>query len=315
MIVKKTLSQFNIFTGCKEYGIPLWQCPQFLFFIMGLIIILSSILVYAIGSQYVEEPQQVALLVLVLSLVLLVISFTITHSFEKLAEASRIKSEFINIVSHQLRAPLSNLKWALDFLMSGRLGKVEESQVEYFRILRENGTRMRELIGNLLTVSKIEMGVFPLKKTEFSLADLTKEVVEEFEPLSQASNVQIRFSAEENLPKVFADVSHIKVAVENLLENAIRYIKGWGVVEIKIEARPKTLYLEIKDTGVGIPQKDQKHIFQKFFRSQNILRQQTQGSGLGLYITKYIIEKSEGKIGFKSKEGEGSTFWFTLPTK
>jgi signal transduction histidine kinase len=85
------------------------------------------------------------------------------------------------------------------------------------------------------------------------------------------------------------------------------------MVELKLEKQEKNLYFEIKDQGVGIPQEDQKYIFQKFFRAKNILRSRTQGTGLGLYIAKSIIEKSKGKMGFRSKEGEGTTFWFTIP--
>ena len=114
---------------------------------------------------------------------------------------------------------------------------------------------------------------------------------------------------------VIASSNHIQLVVENFLDNAIRYVKQSGDIKIKIEDRNGKIYFEIKDNGVGIPNDDQKYIFQKFFRAKNVMKYQTQGSGLGLYIAKNIIEKSNGKIGFKSKENEGSTFWFTLPRK
>jgi len=138
-------------------------------------------------------------------------------------------------------------------------------------------------------------------------------LIKEFRPFAQASNVEIEFQAKRNLPKIFADPSQIRLVIENLLDNAIRYIKGRGVVEIKIESQEKNIYFEIRDNGVGIPKEEQKYIFQKFFRSENVLKYQTQGSGLGLYISKAIIEKLGGEIGFKSQGGIGSTFWFTLP--
>ena len=315
MSLKEVLGQLNVFSQCRRYGLPLWQCPSFLFLIMGLVIIASSLIAYAVGTRYIDNPETVVLIVLGLTAVLLVMAFTITQSFEKLAEASRMKSEFVSIVSHQLRSPLSNLKWALEALMSGRLGKIEEKQTEYFKILKENNVRMGELVQNLLTVSRIETATLSQKKSEISLVGLIEKVVSGFEPFARASNVKINFTFEKDLPKVFVDPDQIKQVVENLLDNAVRYVKEAGQVEISLSKKDKTLYFEIKDNGVGIPKEDQKYIFQKFFRSSNVLRHQTQGSGLGLYIVKSIVEKAGGKISFESRENKGSTFWFTLPIK
>jgi len=313
MNLKKIFEQFNISAQCKKYGLPLWQCPHFLFLVMGIIIIVSTLAVYALGSRYVEDPQVVVLIVLSVTAILFTIGVIITRSFERLAEANRMKSEFISVVSHQLRSPLSNLRWAIELLTSGRVNGVSEKQLEYFKILKENSARMRELVSDLLIVSRLETAKLPLKKKEVSLEDLAREIIEELEPFAKASNVKLDLKAPKNLPKVFTDSSQVRLVIENLLDNAIRYIKEKGQVEIKLEKRRKNLYFEIKDNGVGIPKEDQKYIFQKFFRSENVMRYQTQGSGLGLYITKSIVKRSGGKIGFKSQEGIGSTFWFTLP--
>jgi signal transduction histidine kinase len=311
----RVLEQLNIPKQCKKYGISLWQCPSFLFLIMGMIICLVSVLSYLIGTRYIAEPRVVALIVLIISAILLILATIITNSFERLAEANRMKSEFISIVSHQLRSPLSNLAWALELLMSGRLGEIEEGQIEYFKILKENSDRMKDLVKDLLIVSRIESARLSLKKEEFSLEELTKEIIKEFEPVAKASNCEIEFSFEENLPKIFGDRYQIRQVIENLLDNAIRYTKGKGKVKIKIKKEKNFVHFEIEDNGVGIPKEDQKFIFQKFFRASNVLKYKTQGTGLGLYISKAIIERSGGKIGFKSQEGVGSTFWFKLPIK
>jgi signal transduction histidine kinase len=311
----KVLEQLNILKQCKKYGLSLWQCPSFLFLIMGMIICLVSVLSYLIGTRYIAEPRIVALIVLIISAILLILATIITNSFEKLAEANRMKSEFISIVSHQLRAPLSNLAWSIELLMSGRLGKIEEQQVEYLKILKENSDRMKDLVKDLLIVSRIESARFSLKKEEFSLEELTREIIKEFEPLAKTSNCEIEFSFEENLPKIYGDRYQIRQVIENLLDNAIRYTKGKGKVKIRIKKEKKFVCFEIEDNGVGIPKEDQKFIFQKFFRASNVLKYKTQGTGLGLYISKAIIERSGGKIGFKSQEGVGSIFWFKLPIK
>jgi signal transduction histidine kinase len=311
----RILEQLNIPKQCKKYGLSLWQCPSFLFLIMGLIIALVSVLSYLIGTRYIAEPRIVALIVLTIAAILLILATIITNSFERLAEANRMKSEFISIVSHQLRAPLSNLAWTLELLMSGRLGEIEGEQIEYFKILKENSDRMKDLVKDLLIVSRIESTRLSLKKEEFSLEELTKEIIKKFEPFAKASNCQVEFSFEENLPKISGDRYQIRQVIENLLDNAIRYTKGKGMVKIKIKREKNSVRFEIEDNGVGIPEEDEKFIFQKFFRASNVLKYKTQGTGLGLYISKAIIERSGGKIGFKSQEGVGSTFWFTLPIK
>ncbi len=315
MNLKGFCEQLNVSSQCRKYGLSLWQCPQFLFLVMGLIIIGSSLTVYAIGNRFIEDPTLVALLVLFISAILFVVATIITRSFERLAEASRMKSEFVSVVSHQLRSPLSNLKWVIEFLMSGRVGSVTEKQLEYFKILKENGDRMTELVSDLLIVSRIEQGRLPLKKEKISLDDLVGEVIREMEIFARASNVEIDSKSEKNLPPIVTDYFQLKLVIVNLLDNAIRYVKGKGRVEIILEKKNKNLHFEVKDNGVGIPQDDKKYIFQKFFRSGNVLRHQTKGSGLGLYIAKSIVEKLGGKIGFSSRESVGSTFWFNLPVK
>jgi len=315
MELKKIFEQLNIPLQCQRHGLAVWQCPQFLLVLMGTIIITASLTAYFIGTKFVDDPEMVALIVLGLTGLLLIITVIIVRSFERLAEANRMKSEFISVVSHQLRAPLSNLKWAIDLLMSGKLGEIEESQVEYFRILKENNNRMKELVNDLLIVSKIEQRALPVMKKKFSLKEITEKLISDFRPFIKASNVEVEIEASEDLPDVFNDMEQIRLVVENLLDNAIRYIKEKGRIKIKLEKIGNGIRFEVRDNGVGIPEKDQKYIFQKFFRSDNALKYQTQGSGLGLYITKAIVERVGGEIGFTSREGNGSTFWFVLPIK
>jgi len=275
----------------------------------------SILLAYAIGTKYIEDPYMVSLVIIVITLVLLVLAYVITRSFDRLAEANRMKSEFVSIVSHQLRSPLSNLKWTLDLLLSERVDLDDKKELEYLKILEENTQRMGNLISDLLTVSRIEQGRFTPRKESISLNELINKIIEEAKVFSKAVNAEIIFKSGENLPKIFGDPSQIKMVITNLLDNAVRYTRNRGKIDIGLSQKGKNLYFEIKDNGVGIPQEDSKYIFQKFFRSQNVLKEQTNGSGLGLYIAKSIIDKAGGKIGFKSQQGFGSTFWFSLPLK
>lgn len=313
METKNFLKIFNLFGYCKKYGLGPWQCPQFLFLVMGTIISFCEIFVYFLGKYYIEDTQIVILIVMSLTGILFVISFTIVKGFENLAEANRMKSEFISVVSHQLRSPLSNLSWTLDLLMSGRVGKIEDNQVEYFKILKENNGRMKDLVSSLLIVSRLQSATMSFNNEIFHPREMMEESIKSFLPYAKASNVEVSFRAQPDLPPIFADKAQTRMIFENLLDNAIRYVKGKGDVLVSLEKDGKNLRFSIRDTGVGIPKKDQKYIFQKFFRSENAMRHQTQGSGLGLYIAKSIIEKSKGKIWFESQEGKGTMFCFLLP--
>jgi len=307
------INQLNIPVQCKKYGLGLWQCPQFLFLVLGLITIVATVLSYLIGAIYINSPELVALIVLIITVFLLIISFVITQSFQKLAEASRMKSEFINIVSHQLRSPLTNIKWTFEVLTSEDFKVPEEKQEEYFINVKENIARMIELVDDLLVVSKIEEGIFSIVKKEISLDDLIRTLISRYKVFAESSHIDLIFRSGNNASDVFADPSMLKLVVENLIDNAIRYTKGGGKVEIKTEKQDKKVVVSVADSGVGIPEEEQKYIFQKFFRAENVLKQRTKGSGLGLYVCKTIILKSGGKIWFESKQGKGTTFYFSLP--
>ncbi|MDP2637007.1 MAG: HAMP domain-containing sensor histidine kinase [bacterium] len=305
------LSEFNVFHHCRKYGLSTLQCPHFLFLLMGAVIITSILLFYAVGSRYIEDPLLVAFVTLLLAGVLLAIAFIITDSFQRLAENARLKTEFVSIVSHQLRSPLSNMKWGLEILLSGRVGNVEKGEAEYLQILQENSSRMHELVNDLLVASRIEEGRLAFQKQEFSLKELVQTVVAAFRPWLVASNMKLKVEEDEKVSRVIADPVMLRQVLQNLLDNAIRY--GKGSIGLRYLKKGNKVRFEVQDDGVGIPKGDQKFIFQRFFRSGNARKHQTEGSGLGLYIAKNMIEKSGGSIGFASQENKGSTFWFTIP--
>jgi signal transduction histidine kinase len=147
------------------------------------------------------------------------------------------------------------------------------------------------------------------------LSDIVKNLVSGAMPYAEASGLELKFNEPKNLLKASFDASMIKLVVENLIDNAIRYTRKGGKIEIWLKKENEKLVFKIKDQGVGIPFSDQGYMFQKFFRSSNALKEQTKGSGLGLYIAKLIITKSGGKIWFESEEGEGATFYFSIPVK
>jgi len=306
--------QLNFIKQCREYGLGLWQCPSFLFVVMGGIIVIVIIVTYLIASFYSVDPRIPALIVLGVTVVLFIIGHLIVHSFETLAEVNRLKSEFVSIVSHQLRAPLACMKWCLGLLLSGRLGSIDKKQLEQLDLLKENTERMIRLVNDLLNVSRLEQGRLLSEIKPCSLVEPIEEMVKQYIPIAKARNVKVSFDKDEKeIPLVLTDPRQIRLVIQNLLDNAIRYTRKQGKVKIRLKVKKSVVRCEVEDNGVGIPERDKKHIFKKFFRSQNAMKYQTIGTGLGLYIAKAIVEASGGRMGFESQENKGSTFWFELP--
>jgi signal transduction histidine kinase len=312
MSLRNILNQFNIAKQCRQYNLSLWQCPGFLTIVMGVTTLIVMSGTYLIANHYAEEPEVAALIVIIVTAIIFVIGYLIVNSFNYLAEANRMKSEFVGIVSHQLRTPLSALKWALGLLIKEE-ALSEEQRKEYLEIVKSSNNRMIKLVNDLLDISRIERGKIDIKPQKFSLAKLAQESVSDLELAARKNNVKIELKNDENLPDVWADPSRIRLVLQNLLDNAVKYSNDNGRVEVKIGREGDNLRCEIIDNGVGISVSQQSQVFQKFFRSDNIKKNQVEGTGLGLFIVKAIIEMSKGKVDFESKEGKGSNFWFTIP--
>lgn len=312
--MKKIIQQLNLIQQCRQYNLPLWQCPSFLIILTGFITIIAMVSTYFVAIKF-TSPEIVALIVIGVTALLTIINYLIIQGFDKLAEANRLKTEFVSIASHQLRTPLTGIKWAINLMTQKGDNQLTKEQLERLKTIEESNQRMIDLVNDLLNVSRIEQRRLGLKLQEVDLGETLKEIVDEYVVVTNATNTSLSLSLEKDLPKTKADFQGIKLVIHNLIDNAIRYSKPKGKIEVKLIRQKNFLRCEIKDWGVGIPERDKKNIFKKFFRSQNVMKHQTEGTGLGLFIAKAIINASGGNINFKSQEHEGSTFWFELPIK
>lgn len=237
------------------------------------------------------------------------------HDISREEAIASIKSQFVSIAAHQLRTPLSAVKWTLHMLLSGDFGKITERQRGFIKRGNEANERMIHLVSDLLDVARIEEGKFGFEFKEESLEDLIQKSVGTFRLISKKKNVKLIFhKPRAPFPKIETDRERIALVLQNLIDNALRYTPSGGRVDIRIKKKnDKFLQVSIEDTGVGIPRHQLPRLFTQFFRGENVMRMQTEGTGLGLYIVKNIIEGHRGKIWAKSEEGMGSTFFFTLP--
>lgn len=311
MEARVLFEKLNLFNECRDYNLSIWQCPSFVFFILGIVNIVAMIGTYLIANRFTEEPEFVALIVIGVSLFIFLLSHSVTDGFDKLAQANKMKTEFVSIASHQLRTPLSGIRWSLNLLKDGHSTTADSTTL--VDLIKENTDRMIKLVSDLLDVSRIETGKNIFMPCQTNIFVMAQKVVQSLELFAKANNVSLTLDAPTTLPNVFTDPDKISLVIQNLTENAIKYTKGKGEVKITLSQDGRFIKTTISDTGVGIPKFQQKHIFQKFFRSDNVLKHQTVGTGLGLFIARAVVEQSKGKIWFESEEGKGTTFYFTLP--
>lgn len=229
---------------------------------------------------------------------------------------SAMKSEFISVAAHQLRTPLSAIKWTLRLIIDGDIGELTSEQKLFLQKGYDSNERMIHLVGDLLNSARIEEGRFGYTFVITDIVKVIEEIIEQLSIKAKERDVLIVLEKPENkVLNIKIDPSRINLAIGNLIDNAIKYNLPKGTVTVSLKEEIDYLKISIADKGVGIPKKSLDRLFTKFFRAENVVKLQTEGTGLGLFIVKNIIESHGGKIWAESEENKGTTFYVLLPLK
>jgi signal transduction histidine kinase len=238
--------------------------------------------------------------------------------FQDMREENRVdemKSDFIALASHQLRTPLSALRWYIELLRSEEKPKLSKDQKEFLAQIDQSSKRMANLLDDLLHVTHLEGGEITPQKRAFDLAKMFQELCAEWHPVSVQKGINCSLTLPPHSLKITSDPVLLRLVVQNLFSNALKYSPKGSGIRVQLEASGKWAVITVADSGMGIPAEAQKRIFQKFFRAKNARRADADGSGLGLYLAKVIVENLGGNISFKSAQDKGTTFTIKLPLK
>lgn len=234
--------------------------------------------------------------------------------YQAVQQANQEKSKFVSVVTHELRIPMTSIKGYTDLLRQGAVGPVSDTQKNFLGVIRNNVDRMSALVSDLSEISHIETGRMQLNCEFVSLAQYVDETVQSIIPRVQEKEQSLKADVQPDLKPVYADYNRLVQVLTNLISNANKYTKPGGKIHLRAQADGDWVRVEVSDNGIGISEEDQKNLFAQFFRSENPDVREQQGWGLGLNLAKRLVNLMGGEMGAESVLGEGSTFWFTLPT-
>jgi signal transduction histidine kinase len=229
---------------------------------------------------------------------------------ERLRELDRLKDEFVALVSHELRTPLTSIIGYIELLRDERASGMDADH--FAGVIQRNAERLLHLVGDLLFLSQMQVGTLALEVCDTHLADVAAEVVAEMRPDAGRKNIELTLSAPAD-PHLPVDPARMAQLLGNLISNAVKFTREDGKVEVTLVVEGDEAVLSVADTGIGIPAADQEQIFERFFRAEAATRRMIPGSGLGLTISKAIVEAHQGTITVRSDEDHGSTFTVRLP--
>ncbi len=239
----------------------------------------------------------------------------LTKQNERYNQLDKEKSEFVSTVSHQLRTPLSAIKWTLDSLLKTEdIGPLTTEQRALLMKAYEYNERIINLIRDMLGIDRIESGL-GFSFIDIDVVDLINNIIDEVQQQADRRKIKIVVNSDSGLPKIAVDPQKMRAVFQNLIENSLKYTKSGGQITLDLHLKGDKIDIDVSDNGIGIPKDQQGNIFSRFFRAENAKALDPEGSGLGLFIVKTIIQRHGGEMTFESEEGKGTVFHMILPVK
>ena len=233
----------------------------------------------------------------------------------KLRELSEMKDDFLALTTHDLRSPLTIISGVISFFTSGRLGELSPEQQNMVAMIERNTQSLIELVNDLLDASKLESGTMRLDIDSIDLRSVLDELRETMDPLAKEKGIELAEILPADLPLVKADRAKLRRILLNLVSNAVKFTENGGRVDLRAVIEGAFARISVTDTGVGIAPQDVERLFDKYQQARSRATRGEKGTGLGLYITRQLVELHGGEISVESENGKGSTFSFTLPLK
>lgn len=231
----------------------------------------------------------------------------------QLQRLDEVKDEFMSMASHQLRTPLTSIKGYVSMLLEGDAGEVTEEQKNLLREAFNSSERMVRLIGDFLNVSRLQTGKFVIDAHPVNLVTLVQSELDSLKHTASSRGHEFQYTQSKNIPDVQMDENKMQQVIMNFADNALYYSKEPSIIKVSVRKVDNWVEFTIKDKGIGVPLEQQEQLFGKFFRATNARRQRPDGTGVGLFLAKKVIDAHHGEIIFSSTEGKGSTFGFRLP--
>jgi len=235
---------------------------------------------------------------------------------QDLKRIDEMKSEFVSIASHELRTPLASIKNAVQLILQGKTGEINENQKKFLSMADRNISRLTNILNSLLDLSRIESGKIDMKIEELDPRALIEFILSSLKPQADGKSAQLKIEIGKKLPSVYGDREKVEQILTNLVGNAIKFTPEGGEISVSAQPSPRggnKLAISVRDSGIGISEDQQEKIFEKFHQVEGSLHRSVSGTGLGLAITKGLVEAHHGEIWVESEIGKGSTFTFTLP--